>query len=53
MLRRTKIVSTLGPASESPEVLERLILAGVNVVRLKFSHGEPWEKLRGTTLKVG
>ncbi|WP_341938369.1 pyruvate kinase [Marinimicrobium sp. C2-29] len=39
MLRRTKIVSTLGPASESPEVLEKLILAGVNVVRLNFSHG--------------
>lgn len=41
MLRRTKIVSTLGPASESPEVLEKLILAGVNVVRLNFSHGSP------------
>lgn len=41
MLRRTKIVSTLGPASESEEVLERLILAGVNVVRLNFSHGSP------------
>ncbi|RZA06676.1 MAG: pyruvate kinase, partial [Moraxellaceae bacterium] len=40
-LRRTKIVSTLGPASESPEVLEQLILAGVNVVRLNFSHGSP------------
>lgn len=41
MLRRTKIVSTLGPASESYEVLEKLILAGVNVVRLNFSHGSP------------
>ncbi|MDQ2077187.1 pyruvate kinase [Marinimicrobium sp. ABcell2] len=41
MLRRTKIVSTLGPASESPEILEKLILAGVNVVRLNFSHGSP------------
>jgi pyruvate kinase len=41
MLRRTKIVSTLGPASESREVLEKLILAGVNVVRLNFSHGSP------------
>lgn len=39
MLRRTKIVSTLGPACEAPDVLERLILAGVNVVRLNFSHG--------------
>ncbi len=43
MLRRTKIVSTLGPASESPEMLEKLILAGVNVVRLNFSHGSPEE----------
>ncbi len=39
MNRATKIVATLGPASSSPEVLERLILAGVNVVRLNFSHG--------------
>lgn len=52
MLRRTKIVSTLGPASESPEVLERLILAGVNVVRLNFSHGSPEDhKLRAETVR--
>lgn len=37
-MRRTKIVSTLGPASTSPEVLRDLIQAGVNVVRLNFSH---------------
>ncbi len=37
--RRTKIVVTLGPASESPEVLDRLVAAGINVVRLNFSHG--------------
>jgi len=40
MLRRTKIVATLGPATETPEVLEGLILAGVDVVRLNFSHGK-------------
>lgn len=42
-LRRTKIVATMGPASESPEVVEELIRAGVDVVRLNFSHGEPEE----------
>lgn len=37
--RATKIVATLGPASSSPEMIGRLIDAGVNVVRLNFSHG--------------
>ncbi|MEO6664344.1 MAG: pyruvate kinase [Rubrivivax sp.] len=39
LTRATKIVATLGPASSDPEVLERLLLAGVDVVRLNFSHG--------------
>jgi pyruvate kinase len=39
MPRQTKIVATLGPASNTPEMLERLITAGVDVVRLNFSHG--------------
>jgi len=39
-IRRTKIVATLGPASSSPEVIEQLILAGMDVARLNFSHGE-------------
>ncbi|MCP1315246.1 pyruvate kinase [Halomonas sp. 707D7] len=38
-LRRTKIVATLGPASDRPGVLEKMIQAGVDVVRLNFSHG--------------
>jgi pyruvate kinase len=37
---KTKIVATIGPASESPEMLQRLIRAGVNVARLNFSHGD-------------
>jgi pyruvate kinase len=39
MLRRTKIVATLGPASSDSKVLEDMIRAGVNVVRMNFSHG--------------
>jgi pyruvate kinase len=39
LIRATKIVATLGPASSSPEKLEQLIRAGVDVVRLNFSHG--------------
>jgi len=38
-VRRTKILATLGPASESPEMVEKVILAGADVVRLNFSHG--------------
>ena len=40
MPRATKIVATLGPASSSPEVLAKMIAAGVDVVRLNFSHGK-------------
>src|SRR5690242_20721446 len=39
-LQKTKIVATIGPASSSPPVLERMIHAGMSVARLNFSHGE-------------
>lgn len=42
-VRRTKIVATLGPACDPPDVLEGLIGAGVDVVRMNFSHGEAAE----------
>ena len=38
-MRRTKIVATLGPATDNEDTLRDLILAGVNVVRVNFSHG--------------
>ena len=50
MIRRTKIVATLGPATDSPEMLERLIKAEVNVVRLNFSHGKPEDHIRRANL---
>ena len=52
MSRATKIVATLGPASSSPEVLERMIVAGVDVVRLNFSHGSVQDHLdRGALVR--
>ncbi|MHB8254316.1 MAG: pyruvate kinase [Acidiferrobacter sp.] len=46
MLRRTKIVATLGPATDDPKVLDKLIEAGVDVVRLNFSHDLPEMHMR-------
>jgi pyruvate kinase len=43
MARRTKIVATLGPATDDPKALDKLIEAGVDVVRLNFSHGSAEE----------
>ena len=58
-LRKTKIVATLGPSSNSEEMLARMITAGVNVVRLNFSHGTAAEHIkraeivRNIALKLG
>ena len=57
-MRRAKIVCTLGPASQSQEMLEALLDAGMDVARLNFSHGsheqhaENIAKLRAASLKV-
>ena len=59
MSRATKIVATLGPASSDPVVLEKLLRAGVDVVRLNFSHGKAADHIalaqlvRDTATKVG
>jgi pyruvate kinase len=58
-MRRTKIVATIGPASREPEVLRRLIEAGMDVARLNFSHGdlgmhaETAERVRTAAGEVG
>ena len=44
--RATKIVATLGPATDSPQKIEQLIAAGVDVVRLNFSHGTAKEHIQ-------
>ncbi|MDP3326542.1 MAG: pyruvate kinase, partial [Hydrogenophaga sp.] len=48
--RATKIVATLGPASSDPALLEAMIRAGVNVVRLNFSHGKAQDHVDRATL---
>ncbi len=52
MSRHTKIVATLGPASSTPEVLERMVRAGIDVVRMNFSHGSTEDHLaRATSIR--
>lgn len=59
MSRRTKIICTVGPASDSPEALEALVRAGMDVARLNFSHGSQAEhalrlqRVREAARKVG
>ena len=59
IMRRTKIVSTIGPATSSEEQLERLMQAGMNVARLNFSHGTQdehaivIERIRAISTRLG
>ncbi|KPJ67988.1 MAG: pyruvate kinase [Coxiella sp. DG_40] len=46
LFRRTKIVATLGPSSDSLDILKKMIAAGINVVRLNFSHGSSKEHIK-------
>ena len=50
LLRSTKIVATLGPSSTDPETLERMFLAGADVVRLNFSHGSAQDHIQRAEL---
>jgi pyruvate kinase len=58
-MRRTKIVATIGPASQDPETLRMMIEAGVDVARLNFSHGsrevhaENAERIRAAASSAG
>jgi len=49
-MRRTKILATLGPATDDPEVVEQLIRAGADVFRLNFSHGEADDQRKRVTM---
>ncbi|MDF1756354.1 MAG: pyruvate kinase [Verrucomicrobiales bacterium] len=57
--RHTKIVATLGPATDSPEILEKMILSGVDLIRLNMAHATPeWvnqrvQRIRDASRKVG
>ncbi|HEX5339271.1 MAG TPA: pyruvate kinase [Gammaproteobacteria bacterium] len=50
MSRRTKIVATLGPATDTPEAMQAIVRAGVDLVRLNFSHGEAADHKRRVQL---
>ncbi|MEH6454937.1 MAG: pyruvate kinase [Cocleimonas sp.] len=45
-MRRTKIVATMGPATDTPESIEEMLAAGVDIVRMNFSHGEASDHIK-------
>ena len=53
-IKRTKIICSIGPASENLEVMEKLAKEGMNVVRINFSHGEydEYSRVRDTVLEL-
>ena len=59
LTRHTKIIATVGPACAAPDVLEQLLLAGVNVFRLNFSHGshashaDVFDAIRAASVRSG
>ena len=44
IMRRTRIIATIGPSSDDDKTLQSLLKAGANVCRLNYSHGEPEQK---------
>ena len=52
-MRKTKIVCTIGPSSEKPEVFREMCLNGLNVARLNFSHGSHEVQGGATGRRVG
>lgn len=55
MIRRTKIIATLGPATDEPGILVQMIQAGVDLVRVNFSHGdieEHRDRIEAVSMKI-
>lgn len=48
-MKKTKIICSIGPASNQPDVMEQMVLAGMNVARINFSHATEEEKIQAVT----
>ena len=46
-MKKTKIICSIGPASNQPEVMEKMVEAGMNIARLNFSHATEEDKTEG------